>query len=97
MPTVLITRKRGDSDAWESCFRKLQLYETQHCLCRYKQNTKRVHFRVFTSELSRRRSQRRLPDVALILSGQELDSASAAFVPRWCARWLAVEDEPPEE
>eukprot|EP00969_Alexandrium_andersonii_P139967 6191789-Alexandrium_andersonii.AAC.1 len=27
-------------------------------------------------------------------SEQELDSAAAAFVPRWCARWLAVEDEP---
>ena len=96
LPTVLIARKHGHSDAWKSCLRKLQLYETQHCLCHYKQNARHVHFRVFTSGLACRHQQCRLPDVALSLSRQELDSTSAAFVPQWCARWLAVEDEPLE-
>eukprot|EP00969_Alexandrium_andersonii_P121209 5358779-Alexandrium_andersonii.AAC.1 len=36
-------------------------------------------------------------DVSLQLSRGELDSTAAPFASQWCARWLAVEDEPAGE
>eukprot|EP00969_Alexandrium_andersonii_P192938 8522829-Alexandrium_andersonii.AAC.1 len=73
MPTVLIARRNSHSEAWRSCIRKLALYESQHCLCRYGHSAHRVHFRVYTSGIATKGVSCREADVSLQLSRSELD------------------------
>eukprot|EP00969_Alexandrium_andersonii_P187987 8307028-Alexandrium_andersonii.AAC.1 len=68
MPTVLIARRNSHSEAWRSCVRKLTLYESQHCLCRYGHSARHVHFRVYTPGIATKSLSCKEADESLQLS-----------------------------